>query len=258
MAARSRTPGVPDAVMVALDKKTGDLIWQSAMPGIGEAGKDGAGYTTIVAADIDGVRQYITIVGRGAIGIDAKTGKFLWGYNRIANRVANIPSQVVRGNHVFVTTSYKTGSALLELTKRGEEFDVQEVYFLGPREFENHHGGVVLVGDCIYGGDGQNNGTPVCLDFLTGEIRWKEPRWMREVKAGDSAAVLYADGNLYFRYEKNAVVVLIEANPEEFRVKGVFRAAVDDGPSWAHPVIHDGKLYLRSHDTLMCYDVKQK
>ncbi len=252
------TPGVQDAVMVALNKTTGELIWKSAMPDIGSAGKDGAGYTTIVAADVDGVRQYITIVGRGAIGVAADTGQFLWGYNQIANKVANIPSPVVRGNHVFVTTSYKTGSALLKLTKEGDGFTAEEVYFLGPRDFENHHGGVVLVGDCIYGGDGQNNGTPVCLDFLTGKIQWKEKDWMRQAKAGGSAAVLYADGNLYFRYEKNAVVALIEANPDEFRLKGTFQAAVDDGPSWAHPVIHDGKLYLRSHDVLMCYDVQSQ
>lgn len=251
------TPGTTEAVLVALDKHTGDLIWKTALPDIGSRGKDGAGYSSVVAATIDGVRQYLTIVGRGAIGVAAETGDFLWGYNRIANNVANIPSPVVRGNHVFVTTSYKTGSALLKLTKAGDVFDVEEVYFLGPREFENHHGGVVLVGDHIYGGDGQNNGTPVCLDFLTGEIKWKAEDWKREVRAGGSAAILYADGNILFRYQRRALVALIEANPDEFRVRGVFTAAVDDGPAWAHPVIHDGKLYLRAHDTLMCYDFSQ-
>ena len=249
------TPGGQDAVLVALDKSNGNVIWKSEMPNIGSAGKDGAGYTSVVAATVDGVRQYMTIVGRGAIGVAADTGKFLWGYNRIANNVANIPSPVVRGNHVFVTTSYKTGSALLKLTRKGNAFDAEEVYFLGPRDFENHHGGVVLVGDHIYGGDGQNKGTPVCVDFLTGEIKWKASQWTRKARAGGSAAILYADGNIFFRYDKNALVALVEATPEEFRVKGVFKAAVDDGPAWAHPVIHNGKLYLRAKDTLMCYDV---
>ena len=146
---------------------------------------------------------------------------------------------------MFVTTSYKTGSALLKLTKNGDVFNAEEVYFLTPKEFENHHGGVVLVGDCIYGGDGQNNGTPVCLDFMTGKIKWKALDWKRKAKANGSAAVLCADGNLWFRYEKDALVALIEATPDEFRVKGTFKAAVDDGPAWAHPVIHEGKLYLR-------------
>jgi outer membrane protein assembly factor BamB len=252
------TPGMPDAAMVALDKLTGDVIWKARMPDLGSAGKDGAGYATIVVAEVDGVRQYITIVGRGAIGVEAETGTFLWGYNRIANGVANIPSPVVRGDHVFVTTSYKTGSALLKLTRQGNVFDVEEVYFLTPREFENHHGGVVLVGDHIYGGDGQNSGTPVCLDFLTGKIAWKARDWYRQVRAQGSAAVLYADGHLWFRYQQNALVALIEANPDHFRIKGTFTAAVDDGPAWAHPVIHDGKLYLRANDTLLCYDVRSR
>lgn len=251
------TPGTNNAVMVALDKMSGDLIWKSKMPNIGKRGKDGAGYTSMIAAEIDGVRQYVTIVGRGAIGVEAATGKFLWGYNRIANSVANIPTPIVRDNHVFVTTSYKTGSALLQLSRDGDKFNVKEVYFLTPRQFENHHGGVVLIGDYLYGGSGQNGGIPVCIEFLTGKIMWSEKDWTRAVKALGSAAVLYADGQLYFRYEKNAVVALIEANPKRFQVNGLFQAAVSSGPSWAHPVIHDGKLYLRSNDTLMCYNVKR-
>ncbi|NQT40616.1 MAG: PQQ-like beta-propeller repeat protein, partial [Planctomycetes bacterium] len=138
------TPGSSDAVIVALDKKTGELIWKSKMPDIGGRGKDGAGYSSMVAAEIDGVRQYLQIIGRGAIGVEAATGRFLWGYNRVANSTANIPTPVVRGNLVFVTTSYKTGSALLKLSRSGSKFDVEEVYWLGPNQFENHHGGVIL------------------------------------------------------------------------------------------------------------------
>ncbi len=250
------TPGVSTAGLVALNKLTGEMIWKTELPKLGPAGKDGAGYTSIVAADIDGVRQYVTILGRGAVGVAADDGKLLWNYNRIANNVANIPSPVVRGNHVFVTTSYKTGSALLKVARRDHAFEVEEIYFLGPGDFENHHGGVVLVGDCIYGGDGQNSGVPACLDFLTGKIKWKADAWTRSARAGGSAAVLYADGNLIFRYERKAFVAVIEAKPDTFRVKGTFRAAFDEGNAWAHPVIHDGKLYLRTNDVLMCYDFK--
>jgi len=252
------TPGVSAAGMVALDKNSGELIWKCALPDLGDGEADGAGYTTIVPADIDGVRQYITLIGRGAIGVEAKTGKFLWAYNRIANKVANITSPVVKDRYVFVTTSYQTGCALLKLTKNGDQFDVEEVYFLRAKEFSNHHGGVVLIGDYIYGGDGQNAGTPTCLDFMTGEIKWKGRDWTRKAKAKGSAAVLYADGNLWFRYQEGALLALIEATPDEFRVKGTFKAAVEDGPAWAHPVIHEGKLYLRTQDALMCYDVAGK
>jgi len=243
------TPGGADATFVALEKTTGKLIWKCGLPDIGSRGKDGAGYSSMIVAEIDGVRQYIQILGRGAVGIAADTGKFLWGYNRIANGIANIPTPIVRGNHVFVTTSYKTGCALLKLTRNGEAFDVEEVYFHGPDQFENHHGGVVLIGDYLYGGDGQNKGGPVCMNFMTGEIAWKP-----SAPAGGSAAVLYADGHLIFRYDKGPVF-LIEATPEEFRVKGSFTPVQGDGPAWPHPVIHDGKLYLRHQDILACYDL---
>jgi outer membrane protein assembly factor BamB len=246
------TPGGRESTIVALDKKTGELIWKCAAPHLNDRTPEGAGYTSMVAADIDGVRQYVQIVGQGAVGVDAKTGKCLWGYGRIANRVANIPTPVVRENYVFVTTSYKTGSALLKIVKNGDAFKAEEVYFHTPREFENHHGGVVLVGDAIYGGEGQNNGAPACLDFMTGKIHWKKSPLGKR-----SAAVLFADGNLIFRYE-DGLVALIEATPDDFRVKGTFKAPVVDGPAWPYPVIHDGKLYLRAHNTLMCYDVKAK
>ncbi|NQT11587.1 MAG: PQQ-binding-like beta-propeller repeat protein [Planctomycetes bacterium] len=245
------TPGGPDATIVALDKKTGETIWKCAIPDIGGRGKDGAGYSSMIVAEIDGVRQYVQILGRGAVGVEAESGKFLWGYNRIANGVANIPTPIVRGDHVFVTTSYKTGSALLKLTKSGDGMDVEEVYFLDNKQFENHHGGVVLVGDYLYGGDGQNKSTPVCLEWKTGKILWKaEPPGRR------SAALLYADGHLYFRYE-DGLVALVAATPDEFRLEGTFRTAVKKGPSWPHPVIHDGKLYLRDNDTLMCYNLRR-
>ena len=246
------TPGGKSATIVALNKKNGEVIWKSALGDVGERGKDGAGYSSMVAAEIDGVRQYVQILGRGAVGVAADDGRVLWSYNRIANGVANIPTPIVRGNHVFVTTSYKTGSALLKLTRDGDKMKVEEVWFKGPQDFENHHGGVVLVGDYLYGGDGQNKGTPVCLKFLTGEIAWKPA-----ALAKGSAAVLYADGHLIFRYD-SGLVALIEATPDEFRVKGQFQPVVKSPPAWPHPVIHDGKLYLRANDTLMCYDVKAK
>lgn len=244
------TPGGPKALLVALSKDTGETIWQCDPGDLGPAGKDGAGYASIVPAEIHGVRQYVTLVGRGVVGVDAQSGKLLWNYNRVANRVANITSPVIRDHHVFVTTSYRTGCALVDVEREGDRWNAREVYFFDYRHFANHHGGVVLVGDAIYGGDGQNQGTPTCLDFLTGKINWKE-----KALARGSAAVLYADGKLYFRYE-SGLTALIAADPEEFRVISTFTPDVVDGPAWPHPVICDGKLYLRAHNVLMCYDVR--
>jgi hypothetical protein len=243
------TPGGKDAAIVALDKRSGEVLWKAALPELGPKGKDGAGYSSAVVARIDGVRQYVQIVGRGAVGVAADTGRFLWGYNRIANEVANIPTPIVRGNHVFVTTAYNAGAALLRISRKGEGFVAEEVYFIEPGRFQNHHGGVVLAGDYLYGGSGQNSGQPTCIHWPTGEIAWKAKQPFR-----GSAAVLYVDGRLVFRYDRGDVA-LVEATPREFRVTASFKPITGDGPAWSHPVIHQGKLYLRHGSVLACYDL---
>ena len=208
------SPGGKRATMVAFDKHTGELIWQCRVPDLGPKGLDGAAYSSAVAADIAGVRQYIQMVGRGVIGVQAETGRFLWGYNPIANTVANITTPVVRGNYVFTTTAYSTGAALLRITRDGDQFEAREVYFIGPKDFQNHHGGVVLVGDLIFGGNGPNRGDPTCIDFATGKVLWKQ----RSPSRG-SAAVLYADGHLILRYDRGEVL-LIEASPKGLSDQG--------------------------------------
>ena len=244
------TPGGPGAVMVALNKLTGEVIWKCAMPEIGEKGADGAGYSSAVVADICGVRQYVQIVGRGVIGVEAATGRFLWGYNAIANNIANITSPIVRGDYVFASTAYNAGAALLKITKAVDGLRAEEVYRLKGRDFQNHHGGIVLVGDYVYCGHGLNRGDPVCIEFGSGKMMWKE-----RAPARGSAAVLYADGHIIFRYDRGDVV-LIEASPESLKIKGRFQTPDAEGPGWPHPVIHQGKLYLRHDDSLFCYDLR--
>jgi len=246
------TPGGPDAAIVALDKQTGETIWKCAVPEIGPGGKDGAAYTSMVPAEIAGVRQYVQLIGRGVVGVEAATGRFLWGYNRIANTIANIPTPIVHGDYVFASTAYGTGSALLKINRDGEEFDVEEVYFLDAGDFQNHHGGMVLVDGHVYGGSGGNRGVPVCIELATGKIAWSEKPPER-----GSAAVLYADGHVIFRYDRG-LVVWVEATPEAFRIRGRFQAETADGPAWPHPVIHRGRLYLRHNDLLLCYDLRSE
>ena len=248
------TPGGPDAMIVCLDKKNGKEIWRSAVPQIGKEGKDGAGYSSIVISHGAGVKQYVQLIGRGVIGVRASDGKYLWGYNQVANEVANIPTPVVNGDYVFATSSYGGGgSVLLKLKRSGDGVDAQEVYWLEKRTFNNHHGGVVLVDGYIYGGHNQNKGFPTCLDFKTGKIAWGGSKLRGEGKG--SAAVLYADGKLIFRYE-DGLVVILEATPREYRVLGKFEPEYQKGKSWSHPVISNGKLYLREQDKLMCYDLR--
>ncbi len=248
------TPGGHKAVMVALNKNTGDVLWSCSMPDIGPNGKEEAGYSSIVISHGAGVKQYVQLTNEGLIGVSTD-GKFLWGYNKIANRVANIPTPVVDGDYIFCSTGYNTGAALLKLVPAENGVNVEEVYFVDAKSFQNTHGGFVKVGEYIYGGINHNKGEPTCLDMRTGKVMWhaKQP-------GGGSAAVIYADGNLIFRYEDD-VVALIEANPQKYNLKSTFKMPQRDGMAgagWAHPVISDGRLYLRHADVLMVYDVKAK
>jgi len=246
------TPGGHEDVIAALNKKTGEVIWQSPMPDIGSNGKDEAGYASIVISNGAGVKQYVQLTNEGVVSVSAE-GKFLWGYNRVANRVANISTCVVDGDYVFTSTAYETGAALLKLVREGDGVKAQEVYWLNNKQFQNHHGGFVKVGDYIYGGHNHNKGEPTCLEMKTGKIMWHADQ-----PGKGSGCVLYADGNLYFRYE-NGLMALVEATPEKYNLKGTFMPPARPGAkgtAWAHPVISDGKLYLRHADVLFCYDVK--
>jgi outer membrane protein assembly factor BamB len=247
------TPGAKDGALVALDKKTGRELWRTAIPDLGPQGKDGAAYSSVVVSNAAGVRQYVQLLGRGLVGVRASDGAFLWGYNRIANNVANISTPIVRANWVFASTGYQTGSVLLELHKTAEGgVAARELYFLDGKTLQSHHGGLVLVGNHVYGGHGQKAGFPICVEFTTGKVVWGGN--IRNAGSG-SAAVLYADGNLYFRYE-NGTMLLVQATPEGYHERGSFTIP-DVGLSWSHPVIVDGRLYLREQDRLYCYDVRR-
>lgn len=244
------TPGARDAALVALDKATGKEIWRAAIPELGEKGIDGAAYSSVVVSNGGGVEQYVQIVGRGAIGVEAATGRYLWGYNRIANEVASIPTPLVDGDRVFVSTGYGTGAALLELQKNGSGVTAREVYFLPGDTFQNHHGNMILHRGHVYAGSGHNKGFPMSVRLADGEIAWGPVRNDGE----GSAAVTFADGRLYMRYQ-NGLMVLVEATPEEYRERGSFPIPGVSQPSWSHPVIAGGKLYLREQDELFVYDV---
>jgi outer membrane protein assembly factor BamB len=244
------TPGHEEHFMVALDGKTGKTVWTLKAKLEGN-GHDGAGYTGAVVSHGGGVKQYVTMVGKGAIGVSAKDGKLLWHYNPVANGTAVIPTPLVWDDYVFVSSGYQTGAALLKLAKDGSGVKAEEQYFLKHRDFQNHHGGMVRIGDYIYAGTGHNNGFPVCLEWKTGKVVWNQDRGPGK----ESAAVIAADGQLYFRYQ-DGTMALIAASPDGYKENGVFKLPFVDGPSWPHPALEGGRLYLRSQDVLMCFVVK--
>lgn len=248
------TPGADGAMIAALNKKTGAVIWRTQVKDLGTRGQDGAGYASIVISNAGKVKQYVTIVGRGLISVAADDGRLLWNYNKIANGTANIPTPIVKGDYIFGSTGYDDGgSALIKVTGgKGGVVDASEVWYKDNKQLQNHHGGVVLIGNYLYLGHGHNNGFPACVEFMTGKDMWRPGRG----PGTGSAALAAADGKLYFRYE-DGVMALMDANPKKFALKGQFKIKTVHAQSWAHPVVLDGKLYLRDQDELHCYDVKK-
>ena len=232
------TPGGRGAGIVALDKMTGDTLWVS-----GEL-DDQAGYASPIVANVGGVRTVMTLTSAAGVGVRASDGKLMWRNQAPSNRIANISTPVFHDNTVFYSSAYGTGGTLLGLRAEGDDVVAQEIY--RTRDMQNHHGGVVLVDDYLYG---FNNSILTCLDFATGEMMWRH----RSVGKG---SLSYADGRLYILSENN-VAGLVEATPEGYREHGRFRVAAGRGaPTRAHPTISGGRLYLRNQGTLGAYDIQ--
>lgn len=236
------TPGGVEATLVALNKKNGELIWKSAVPG-----GDQAAYSSIVIADADGVKQYVQFLQKGLVGLDAKTGKFLWRYDQtVKGSPANIPTPVAYNGYIYSSTG-KGGGGLVKVKNKGAE--AEQVYH-NPK-LPTSIGGAVKIGDNLYGTTAK---TLVCANFTTGDIKWQEA----SVGAGSLCS---ADGRLYIHGE-NGEVALVEATPEAYREKGRFTPPdqPDRGRSkaWAYPAIADGRLYIRDAGSLWCYDIKGK
>jgi outer membrane protein assembly factor BamB len=230
------TPGGKEASVVALEKESGDVVWRS--PG------DRAGYSSLIRARAAGVEQVIVFHSKAAAGIRLADGVPLWRYERASNSTANVATPLFHEDHVFVTSDYGTGCALLKLVPAGEgKVAAEEVYF--NREMKNHHGGVVLVGGHVYG---FSSSILTCMDFFTGKAAWRD----RSVGKG---SLVSAGGRLYCLSE-DGVVGLVEATAEGYRERGRFRIGRERRPTWAHPVVAGGKLFLRKDDKILCYDIR--
>lgn len=226
--------GGPEASIVALNKKDGSLIWKSQ--------SDRAGYSSAMPVQIGNTTQVVFFTNKRAVGLDLKDGKLMWEYPRAANNVANAATPVVRGNRVFISSDYGNGGGLVEIKADGQ---ASEVYFT--KDMRNHHSSSILIGDHMYGFSG---GILTAMRFETGEVAWKD----RSVGKG---SLVFADGHLYALSE-NGVMGLVEASPTGYREKGRFRIQQDSLPTWAHPVVAGGRLYIRDQDTIYAYDVREK
>jgi outer membrane protein assembly factor BamB len=234
------TPGSVNGTVLALNKKNGETIWQS------KELTDKSAYASLMIANFGGVRQYVQLTDAHVAGIAAADGRLLWQADR-RGRTAVIPTPIISEEHVYVTSGYNVGCNLFKVTKSGENFKAEEVY--ANQNMINHHGGVILVGEHVYGHSDKGGWT--CQDLKSGDVVW--------TNAGvGKGSISFADGFFFIRSEgSKGTVALIEASPKGYKEHGRFEQPErTKKQSWPHPVIADGKLYLRDQDTLFCYEVK--
>ncbi len=235
------TPGGSQGAVAALDKMTGAVLWQS------KDLTDQAQYSSLVPATIHGVPQYVQRTMQALVGVSAKDGKVVW-RSPWEGRTAMIPTPVVKDNFVFGTGGYGIGCKMVEIKADGTAIE-----FYRNGNMENHHGGVILIGDHLYGHSKQGW---TCLDFKTGEPKWTEKQKL------EKGATAYAGGMLYLLGEKTGQVVLLDPSPAGWSEKGRFtiepQSSVRNpkGAIWTHPVIANGQLFLRDQDHIYCYAVK--
>jgi outer membrane protein assembly factor BamB len=236
------TPGGGQGSLLALDKRTGAVIWRC------EDITDSATYSSVVPIEFGGVRQYLQLGEQNVYGIAADSGKLLWRAAREGS-VAVIPTPIFKDGIVFVTSGYNKGCNAFKLTAEGGKFNATQVY--ASNTMSDQHGGVVLVGDYIYG-HSDSDGQVKCLELKTGKVMWQN-------RSVGKSSITCADGMLYIRSETGSgAVALVEAAPDGYKETGRF-----DQPertplnSWVHPVVSGGKLFLRDQDLLLCYELKK-
>lgn len=235
------TPGGTKGAMVALDKATGKEIWRC------KDFTDRAGYSSIIIREIGGRRQYIQLTGESVAGVEAESGKLLWKAAR-KGRTAVVSTPVFDKGHLFVTSAYNVGCNGFKVSYDGNAYKAEQVYsHAGGAGMANHHGGVIRVGEYVYG---SNGGQLSCIHLATGKVMWNE-------RSAGKGAITIVDGKIILRTERGPVS-LVEVNPKEY--KEISRFDQPDrtrARAWSHPIVSSGILYLKDQDTLFAYNLNQ-
>ena len=237
------TPGGSRGALVALNKTTGDILWQS------KEFTDDAHYSSLIVAEIAGVRQYIQLTAASVAGIAAADGKLLWKAKR-KGETAVIPTPIYHDGFVYVTSGYGVGCNLFKIAAANGQFSATQVW--ANKTTVNQHGGVIRIGNHLYGHSDSKGWT--CQDFTSGAMVWQEKSRLGK------GSIAYADGHFYLRQEDGkGSIALIEATPSGYQEKGRFDPPErSDKNSWPHPVIAGGHLFIRDQDVLLCYDLRPR
>ena len=233
------TPGGKAGTLAALDKRNGQLIWQS------KEITEGAHYSSPVLADLGGIKQIVQFANQSVFGVSLADGKSLWRYTAPANGTANCCTPIVSNDQVFASSAYGTGGGLAKIVTSGSVQAAEQVYF--EKKMACHHGGIVKLGEYLYSAGG---GPLMCMEFNSGAIAW-------QARSAGKGSLCIADGMLYVLGEGQEAA-LAEATPEGYREHGRFKFAGHGKPSWAYPVVTGGRLYIRDQQSLTAYDVKAK
>ncbi len=240
-------PGGKQGLLAGLEKKTGKVLWRS------KGVTDQASYSSPLLAEVGGVRQIIQVVNSGIVGVAASDGRLLWRYHRSPEfDDVVIATPIVHNNHVFATVGFQQGCDLIKLVPQGNEIKIEKIY--SNKSIQNRDGGVVLVDGHLYG-HAENQGW-FCQEFATGKIVWSERDQLGR------GSVTYADGHLYCCSEKGGIVALVEASPKGWTETSHFKLPRESknrrpsGGLWTHPVIANGRLYLRDQELLFCFELK--
>jgi len=252
--------GGDQGTVLALDKSTGKVLWHQLLNEVSinrrtqeeRESPAQAHYSSIMPAVINSDAQYVVLTQNLLAGLRSSDGKVLWSSPWPPGRTAVVPTPIVKDNYVYITSGYSTGC---KLVKVNPDYSVEDVYVHLEEEprMVNHHGGVILLGDTIYGHS--DRGGWMAQDFMTGDYLWS-------VRRPGKGSVTFADGMLYCVEEKSGGdILLVEANREEYREHGRFslpKQSETQLPIWTHPVVINGKLFLRDQNYIFCYDVSAK
>ena len=211
-------------------------------------------YVSVIKHAVDGIDCYTTACGKGLVSFAVDDGRLLWTNDKTGAGTATIPTPIVNGNYVYHTAAYDTGCVLMKLSANGKKVEAEQVY--ANKNQLNHHGGVVLVGDNVFGF--KSKGGWICQDFMSGEVKYQG-----RVEKESGGSVAFADGRLYVYGESTGNCYLVEPSSQDWVVKGQVELPAKSkldrrkGQIWAHPVIAEGKLFLRDLDLMYAFDIKK-
>ena len=231
------TPGGPEATVVALDRQTGKVLWK------GKANGEASTYCSPRLITHNGRQLLVTMTARSVIGLDPGTGEFLWSHDHVTKYDINPNTPLYHDGYLYTVSGYGTGGQKFRLDADGT--GVERVW--AQPTLDSQMGSVILVDGFLYG-SGQNNRAWHCVDWETGDV-------VHTAKVlGNKGNIIYADGMAYCYGEKGDVG-LVKLTSGTFEVVSSFKIEKGSGQHWAHPVIREGRLYVRHGEALMVYDI---